>query len=239
MSDEGAIQVHFGKPMPLFPLDSAVLLPQQVVPLHIFEPRYRQMIQHALDGPGQIALAVFEGQRWKQEYHGRPPLRPAVCVGQIVQHERLPDGRYNILVQGICRARIIEELEPNESRQYRTALLEPVGVEASSIDASTGELADIRERLEELLTHGTLTRLAMAEPVLRFVRSSEVTVPALLEIVSFTMLTGAELHYRLLAEESVRARAGLIFGELSHMDALIRRALPQKPADTPKGCSWN
>lgn len=236
---DDAIQVNFGKAMPLFPLDSAVLLPQQVVPLHIFEPRYRQMVQHALDGAGHIAMAVFEGKAWKQQYHGRPPLRPAVCVGQIVQHERMSDGRYNLLLQGICRARIAEESAPDAERLYRTARLEPVGVEDTAMDASPGELSDIRERLEEMLSHGRLARLTMAEPVLKFVRSSEVTVPALLEIVSFTMLVGPELHYRLLAEESVRTRAGLILGELTHMDELIRRALPQKADDAPKGCHWN
>ena len=109
MSEDNTVQVNFGKPIPLFPLDSAVLLPQQVLPLHIFEPRYRQMVERALDGAGQIAMAVFEGESWKQQYHGRPALRPAVCIGQIVQHERLPDGRYNIILQGVCRARISKE----------------------------------------------------------------------------------------------------------------------------------
>ena len=52
MSDETAIQVNFGRPMPVFPLDQVTLLPQQVLPLHIFEPRYRQMVTDALDGSG-------------------------------------------------------------------------------------------------------------------------------------------------------------------------------------------
>ena len=57
------------------------LLPQQVIPLRIFEPRYKQMVEDVLDGTGQFAIAVFSGRRWKQEYHGKPPIRPAVCIG--------------------------------------------------------------------------------------------------------------------------------------------------------------
>ena len=60
MPDEVSIRVNFNKPIPLFPLDSVVLLPQQVMPLHIFEPRYRQMVDEALDSVGQIAMAVID-----------------------------------------------------------------------------------------------------------------------------------------------------------------------------------
>ena len=116
MSDETAIQVNFGRPRPIFPLDQVTLLPQQVLPLHIFEPRYRQMVTDALDGSGQIAMAVFEGRDWKQQYHGRPPIRPAVCIGHIAQHEKLADGRYNIILRGVCRARVIKELAPRDAR---------------------------------------------------------------------------------------------------------------------------
>lgn len=101
MSDEIAIQVHFGKPMPLFPLGVVALMPQQVAPFHIFEPRYRQMIGDALDGSGQIAMATYDTSNLDEfDYSGDTmPLRPAVCVGQVFQHERLPDGHYNILLQ--------------------------------------------------------------------------------------------------------------------------------------------
>jgi uncharacterized protein len=134
-----SVHVNFGKPIPLFPLDSVTLLPQQVLPLHIFEPRYRQMIEHALDGAGLVAMAIFEGADWKSEYHGRPPIKPIVCVGHIVQHEKTPDGRYNLLLQGVCRARILRELPPSEDRLYRAGYLEPFGVPGAMNDESTDE----------------------------------------------------------------------------------------------------
>lgn len=239
MSEETAIQVNFSRPMPLFPLDSVVLLPQQVIPLHIFEPRYRQMVGRALDGAGQVALATFAGMRWKQEYHGRPPLRPAVCIGQIVQHETLADGRYKIIIQGVARARVTQEMEPQQGRLYREAMLTPVGVEDSEESTDGEELREVRDLLEELLREGPLTRMAAAKPVLRFVRDADVPVPTLLEMVSFSLLTGRDLYYRLLAEGDVGVRARLILGELSHVESLIRRALAQRPGNEPKGVSWN
>lgn len=236
MAEDSAITVNFSKPVPLFPLDSVVLLPQQVIPLHVFEPRYKQMVGRVLDGPGQFALATFAGDRWKQEYHGRPPLRPAVCLAQIVQHEAMLEGRFTIIVQGIARATIVEESPPTEGRLYREAILEPLGLD----DPSNGShLGEVRELLEELLEEGPLTHMAAARPVLQFIRDEDVPVSAMLELVSFSLLNGPDLMYRLLAEGDLDRRAGMILGELSHLESLIKRAEAQKRDDQPKGVSWN
>ena len=88
MPADHTISVNFALPMPLFPLDTVALMPQQRLGMHIFEPRYRQMVDHALQGEHQFATATFEGTSWQQQYHGRPPILPAVCVGQIIRHER-------------------------------------------------------------------------------------------------------------------------------------------------------
>lgn len=221
--------------MPIFPLDAPVLLPQQVLPLHIFEPRYRQMVEHCLDGAGQIAMAIFSGQDWKQKYHGRPPLRPAVCVGQIAQHERSPDGRFNILLQGVCRARIIREMPASEDHLYRTALLEPTGIEI----AETESLGDARATIGELLSEGPLTKMNAAEPILEWLNNDDIPSGALLELVSFAIITEPRVRYQLLAESDAQTRADLIINELRHLSGLIERAESQHPEDWPKGCSWN
>lgn len=235
MTTESSIQVNFGRPMPLFPLHTVTLLPQQIAPFHIFEPRYRQMIGSALDSSGQIAVAVFAGREWKEQYHGRPPLKPAVCLGQIVEHEKLDDGRYNILLQGICRARIVKELPPADDRLYRMAMLEPFGLETQE----TEDLANMRRRLSESLAEGPLAQMRIAKPMLDFLRNSEIPTAALLEVISFTLLTDHNLRYKLLSEESLQRRADLIEHELHGLEDLIRRAAKQRPQDWPKGCSWN
>jgi len=125
MSEEASIQVNFTTPKPLFPLDAAVLLPQQILPLHVFEERYTQMVSEALDSAGQFAMAVFQGNRWKQEYHGCPPIRPVVCVAQIIQHEQLEDGRFNIVLRGVERVRILEP-EASELAEGKLYRLRPI-----------------------------------------------------------------------------------------------------------------
>lgn len=237
VSEESAIQVNFGRALPLFPLDAPVLLPQQVLPLHIFEPRYRQMIEHALDSAGQIAMAVFAGDAWKAQYHGRPPLRKAVCVGHILQHERLNDGRYNVLLQGVCRARIVRELSADEldGKLYRAAQMEPVGLEPSDPEA----LGRARQRIGEMLSEAPLNRLTVAEPILEWINNDDIPAGALLELVSFAVVNEPLLKYRLLAEGNAQTRAQIILGELSHLTRLARLAAAQHPEDWPKGCSWN
>lgn len=221
--------------MPLFPLDHAVLLPQQVLQLNIFEPRYVQMVQHALDGSGQFAMAVFAGKSWKQTYHGRPPLRPAVCVGQIARHQKTQDNRFELLLQGVCRARIVHEMEPSSDRLYRTALLTPIGVD----EEPETKLYGVRDRLRELLAEGPLSELAQAEPLLRHLRNEDIPTSVILELVSFAVPTGQELRYRLLAEADVGERADMIEHELHDLSRLIERAKAQRPTPWPKGVSWN
>lgn len=238
VDDDGSIRVNFGRPMPVFPLDSAVLLPHQVLPLHIFEPRYRQMVDEALDGAGQIAMAIFDGDEWKQEYHANPPLKSYVCVGQIVQHESLPDGRYNILLQGVCRAKVVEHEEPDSERLYRRAVLEPVGVQDDDDDA-TEEARELRAWVEGELKRGRLSKLAVAEHVLQYVRNEQIPAPAVLELVSFAVLTDAETRYRLLSAELLRDRTEIVREALGDLDGLIGRAVAQHPERWPKGLSWN
>ncbi len=233
--EDHAIQVNFGKPMPIFPLEQVTLLPQQVLPLHIFEPRYRQMVTEALDGAGQIAMAVFAGDAWKQEYHGKPTIKPAVCVGQIVQHERLDDGRFNLLLQGVCRARVVEEKPLTAERPYRLAMLEPVGLESEAFL----DLSGARTELEKLLSDGPLTRLRAAEPIVEYLRNEDYPTHALLELISFAVVTDPTLRYRLLAEGNAEERAKMIVSEMHHLESLLRRAEAQRPGEIPKGCSWN
>lgn len=234
-TEENTIQVNFSRALPLFPLDQVTLLPQQVLPLHIFEPRYRQMVSDALDSVGQIAMAVFQGKRWKQEYHGSPPVRPAVCIGHIAQHERLPDGRYNLLLRGVCRAKVLRETPAPESRLYREAMLEPMGLSQDE----TPLLTRLRNTLENRLDHGTLKRLRQADTLLEFIRDDDIPTTALLELISFTLVEDKEQRYRLLEEGDADARAKIVEVELRHLDRLIRMAAPQVGGPYPRGYTPN
>lgn len=228
------VRVNFGQPTPLFPLHTVTLFPHTVLPLHIFEPRYRQMVEHVLDRAGQIALAVIDADA-SPDGCGRPTLRPAVCIGQVIQHERLLDGRYNILLQGICRAQVLVEEPPDEDRLYRQALLQPI--ESNSTDAAA--LEDVRDRLRGLLTDAPLNRLSAAENVASCLSRPEAPTTAVLELVVVSIITNDDVRYRLLAEGDPLARAKIIDDELESLRALLNQAEKQLDPTSPKGVTWN
>jgi uncharacterized protein len=110
--------------LPIFPLPGAVLLPHALVPLHVFEPRYRKMTHDCEQGHKCIALANIPDEDAAGE---RPPrVLPVVGVGVLERVDRLPDGRFNIVLRGAGRARIAEELRSGEPyRLVRAELLHP------------------------------------------------------------------------------------------------------------------
>lgn len=108
--------------IPLFPLPEAVLFPQVALPLHIFEPRYRKMVADAMAGDRVIGMTLLR-PGWEPDYEGRPPLYERGCAGRIEHHERLPDGRSNIVLRGLTRFRIVEE---HAGQPYRRATVTPL-----------------------------------------------------------------------------------------------------------------
>ncbi|MFG0273906.1 MAG: LON peptidase substrate-binding domain-containing protein [Phycisphaerales bacterium] len=232
------VRVNFGAPMPLFPLAGGVLLPHAVLPLHIFEERYRQMVEHALDRAGQIAMGVFEGDEWKHEYHGNPPVRPVVCVGQVLQHEKLPDGRFNILLRGICRARMREHMLPDDDHQYRRVMLDPLETPTDD-DDDAHTLPGVRDRLCAWFGEPPLTSLAAAGSIENHLQTGELPISALLDLLAITVVTDQEMKYRLLAEPAASGRAAMIESEILNLRSLLSRAERQLDPDTPRGVTWN
>ncbi len=235
MSEHMTIRVNFGRAMPLFPLGTTSLMPHQLLTLRIFEPRYRQMLTDALDGPGQIAMATFDGDRWMQEYHGRPPLRPAVCVGQIVQHAKLPDETYAVVLQGVCRARILSEAPADEEKLYRRAYLEPVGIDMGPEET----LLEYRRTLASKLSAGPLNTLKNASGFVEHLQNESVASSAVIELLGLTYLTEDSVRYRLLEMGDAEERAELILREMLELERLVKRALPQKGQSPAKGVSLN
>jgi Lon protease-like protein len=109
--------------LPLFPLPEVVFFPDTVLPLHVFEPRYRRMVADCLAGDGQLAVVQLQ-PGWERDYHGRPPVHRVAGAGEIIHSEVLPDGRYNILLEGRMRVRIEAEVHPE--LPYRVARARPL-----------------------------------------------------------------------------------------------------------------
>jgi Lon protease-like protein len=229
------IRVNFQKAVPLFPLAGVVLLPHSRQMLHIFEPRYRQMVNRVLDESGQFAMSIFEGERWKVDYHGNPPVKPVVCLAQIVQHEALPHGRFNILIQGVCRARIRSELPPTEGRLYREVVLAPVEPD----EAEEDELMPVRDAMRDLFERDEFEHLTAAEALRNYVDDDEIPTAALLDVVGVAVLNDAERKYRLLEAADLDDRSEFVLSELRDLTRLIDSARRQGSTDWPKGMSFN
>jgi uncharacterized protein len=132
--------------IPIFPLPNVILFPQVMLPLHIFEPRYRHMVRDAQDrSPSLIGMTLLRGN-WQEQYEGTPDIFPVGCVGEMVRVNPLPDGRFNILLQGLREFSVIEE---NVTGSYREAKVEwRPSLRGSLVD---GVRATLRRLLERYL----------------------------------------------------------------------------------------
>ncbi len=131
--------------IPIFPLPNAVLFPNVFLPLHIFEPRYRQMVADALAGDRIIGMTLLR-PGFERDYEGRPPIYEIGCAGVITHAEKLADGRYDMVLRGIEKFRVTGE---DATKAYRLAHVQPIA------EAITEEerpiLRQQRQRLEAVL----------------------------------------------------------------------------------------
>ena len=192
--------------IPLFPLPNVVLFPGVFLPLHIFEERYRALTRDALAGDRIIGMTLlrpgFEG-----DYNDRPPIYPVGCAGVISHSDRLPDGRYNIVLHGLSKFRIVEEMTDGE---YRRGRIEPL---AELTDApGHRQIKDLRTRIEGLL----LSALKATEVQIPGSLSDEDLIHALCQYLQFEP---AERQALLECDGTVaRARA---LTEFLEMQALL------------------
>jgi len=108
--------------VPVFPLPNVVLFPGMFLPLHIFEPRYREMTADALNGERLIAMALLK-PGWQQDYQGTPPIHSILGMGKIVEDAKQEDGRFNLVLIGLHRVRVLEEVGSGPYRVARVELL--------------------------------------------------------------------------------------------------------------------
>jgi uncharacterized protein len=125
--------------IPIFPLPNVVHFPLAPLPLHIFEPRYRKMVKDAMEGARTIGMTLLK-PGWEDDYEGRPPVYEHGCAGVIDRCEPTPQGRYNILLRGVVRFRILEE---HAGEPYRLATVEPI----PDLPGEPAELGDLRRRV--------------------------------------------------------------------------------------------
>jgi Lon protease-like protein len=181
--------------IPIFPLAGAILFPRAQLPLHIFEPRYRDMVRDALAGPGRIGMIQPSGDGEP------PPLFQTGCVGEIVGAEELDDGRFNIVLHGSARFRLIAERDLGTA--YRQA-----DVDLAAFDDSEPQPLGLAQRAEverEAKRFGDALGLAVDWNAVGQL-DDEMLVNAIAQVAPFD--TGAK--QALLEEQTLAGRADLV-----------------------------
>lgn len=131
----------------IFPLPQVTLFPGQVLPLHVFEPRYREMVRAALAGRRVLAMARLK-PGFESDYEGRPPVFDVCGVGVIESCSERADGRFDLTLRGVARIRIAHELPPARAfRQVQAALLEDQVPAPALVAAWQAKLAALWGRL--------------------------------------------------------------------------------------------
>jgi Lon protease-like protein len=187
---------------PLFPLPNVVHFPHLLLPLHIFEPRYRQMVGDALSGTRLIAMALLKPGWVTTE--GSPPIYETVCLGRITAEQHAPDGRYYLVVQGLSRARIIQE--KSADLPYRVAELrlhpdpDSIGTEAAAVAQRRRLIGAFRKLFPRHDLDGVL-RQAIEESV---------PLGILCDVLADAMALEAEDAQRVLSEIYVNERCRLV-----------------------------
>ena len=198
----------------LFPLPNVVLFPHVILPLHIFEPRYRQMTQDALDGDQLVTIVQACPQDKGNPWHEPVPIEHVGCVGKIIQHERLTDGRFNLLLLGCKRVHLVREIvSPKLYRQAEAGILE----DEEPADSGGSRRADLVALFLQILQmHHRL------DPDLSRLLHSDLSAGILSDIIAHALDLPAPVKQALLEEPRVDQR-------VSRLLTLLRDLADQTP----------
>ncbi len=198
----------------LFPLPNVVLFPAQSLSLHVFEARYRRLIADAIANDLVLAIPRLTPGH-DAEYYGAPPVLQVCGVGKVSEYVRLPDGRYNIVVQGLGRVRLVEELR---SQSYRMARAEPLP-DLEPKDQLTVETlrTELSKRLQRAAPH-----LPSSAADLRKRLESEETAGVVADIVAGTLVENPDDRQALLEERDPCRRMSWL---IAHLHALGAKAM--------------
>lgn len=188
----------------VFPLPNLVMFPHVMQPLHIFEPRYRAMLEEALEDDRLIAMGLL-APGWEQA-EGRPTLRETACLCRVATYQQTEQNTYNVLMLGVRRLRLVKELPPKKLfRVVESEILEDVVPENVDED----EAAELQQQLLAGFKRA-LPKLPDAFEQLDQLLGNQITLGMLSDIVAYTINLNLESKIRLLAECDVMKRTELL-----------------------------
>ena len=195
--------------LPIFPLPNCVLLPGGLLPLHVFEPRYREMTRDCLAGHQLMGVARLR-PGFETAAYGQPPVYERFGVGRIICSEELPDGRFALLLRGVARVELAREL-PSD-RSYRTVearVLADAAVDPDEVGRDHHRLIQLCDRLAELLAQG-------GSQLRDLVRGGD-TPGACADAVAAALIMDADARQALLEATCPLARLQRTLGHVSHL----------------------
>ncbi|HEY3242808.1 MAG TPA: LON peptidase substrate-binding domain-containing protein [Phycisphaerae bacterium] len=214
--------------VPVFPLPNCVLLPGAVLPLHLFEPRYCQMMRDLLKREARqrlVAMALLK-DGYEALYHtNQAAIHRVLCVGRVVHHEELPDGRFNVLLLGYCRAVVRVE---DKTREYRVGQLHVLETGAVLDDESVA-LGGLRS----LLNQAVEREICSTEVVSKLLETAS-SVESIADLLAYHFIPNdeCELKQRVLEETSVPVRVEIVIRRLMQLIEQHRRVRERLETET-------
>lgn len=205
--------------IPLFPLPGVVLLPGTLLPLHIFEPRYRAMVADALAGDRTIGMAMLKAGADADS--GRSPVHAIGGAGEIIESEELEDGRYNILLEGKFRYRILDETESPGS-PYRMARVEPLPSHPFDTDSEAAQISELARRTFEVVR---------PEVDLPPLPEEDVTPERLASEIALRLRYSPQELQAILETNSISSRFGVLIGRMLEWEKRIEFLAPFRPSE--------
>lgn len=183
----------------LFPLPGVVLFPHAILPLHIFEPRYRQLTEDALAEGDRLITIVQQREGPPDPLSAPPAIEDVACLGRIFQHQRLPDGRFNILVLGLRRVELTRELR--SEKLYRMAEAK-ILVEQDPTGPGDARRNDLHNLFREVVSQTRPQDVDLTSLV-----ETSLPLGPLTDLIAYSLGLPPEIKQRLLAETLVASRA--------------------------------
>ncbi len=193
----------FSGTIPLFPLSTVVLFPNTLLPLHIFEPRYKQMFNDVINAERMIGMALLK-PGWQSNYYGNPDIFQIVGMGKVVSSETLDDGKLNIVLYGLRRVKIKEIVKDNPYRLARVDIINNIN--------ENGEETH-RVRIEELISRWNFF-LDRKEKSHKINVNANLPLDSLTDSVATLIYPNVFDRQKLLEEQNVQKRAEMIIKDL-------------------------
>lgn len=201
--------------LPVFPLPRAVFFPGATLPLHLFEPRYRDMMEHCVSkGPMAMAVAQLK-PGYEDDYEGHPPIHEIAGAGRIVDWRRRSDGRFDLILHGVARVRLEER--PRDRSTFRLAEAIPLEDRVSHPEAVARGLTEV------YATAATMMSLIREQhPRFELGLDEELGPSEVADRIADRLIGDPETRQRLLETLDVKVRLALVHEAMVELTAVLR-----------------